>query len=335
VRHELSDIKHFVRKLKRTAPGEIRACYEAGSCGYALQRTLISLGLDCVVIAPSLIPSKPGDRIKTDVRDASNLAHLFRAGLLTEVHPPTSGDESIRDLSRCREDAKEDLTRCRHRLSKMLLRKGYNWDGRNWTQAHSKWLDGLKFAHPADELVFQDYRLAITHLEERIQTLEKALEEALKGDRYREPVAVLRCFQGIDTISAGTIVAELHDFNRFHSARALMGYIGLGVSEDSSAERRRQGSITKTGNRHVRRILVESAWHYRHAPRPGKALRDRRSGQSPKVIAVADKAASRLHRKYTRMIARGKSPCKAVVAVARELAGFLWAALYPLTVKSA
>ena len=333
--NEAGAIRRMAKRILREAPGPVKVCYEAGPCGYALQRILKDLGIDCMVIAPSLIPVKPGDRIKTDVRDARKLAFLLRAGLLTEVHPPTAAEEAIRDLSRCREDAREDLTRARHRLGKLLLRRGMIWDRDNWTKAHLAWIGQIRFDHPADQLVFQDYLLAIQHLEERLKRLDQALEAVMEEDRYRKPVAALRCFQGIDTVSAVAIVAELHDFGRFRSARELMGYLGLVPSEDTSSEKRRLGSITKAGNSHVRRLLVESAWHYRHPPRLYKNLRARRAGQPVAVISVADKAAGRLYRKFQKFQARGKTSTKAVVAVARELAGFIWAALYPLSAQSA
>ncbi|MBI2931375.1 MAG: IS110 family transposase [Planctomycetes bacterium] len=336
VANEGGAIRRMVKKIQREAKGEVRMCYEAGPCGYALQRTLKDLGVDCMVIAPSLIPMKPGDRIKTDKRDARKLAGLFRAELLTEVHPPTPGEESVRDLSRCREDAKADLMRARHRLSKMLLRRGIVWEGgkKNWSQAYMKWLRTLSFDHPADKLVFGDYLLAIEHLEERLQGLDSALESASQKDPYRGPVAALRCFQGIDTVTAITVVAELHDFRRFQSARELMAFLGLVPSEHSSSDSRKLGSITKTGNGHARRVLIESAWHYRHPPRLGPALRKRREGQAAAVIAVADKAAQRLHRKFGKLQARGKPMPKVVVAVARELVGFLWAVLYPASAQA-
>ena len=335
VPNEAGALRRIAKRILREANGPVRVCYEAGPCGYALLRTLQELGLDCVVIAPSLIPEKPGDRIKTDKRDARKLAFLFRAGLLTEVHPPTAGEESVRDLSRCREDAKADLLRAHHRLGKMLLRRGMVWEGKNWTQAHMKWLRDLSLDHPADRVVFQDYLLAVEHLEERIRGLDQALEAVTAEERYRGPVGALRCFPGIDTVSAVTLVAELHDFGRFRSARELMGYLGVCPSEDSSSDRTRRGRITKAGNSHARRILVEAAWHYRHPPRLYKALRDRRTGQPASVIAIADKAAQRLYRRFSKFQARGKPVNKAVVAVARELAGFLWAALYPMSVQVA
>jgi transposase len=336
VANEGGAIRRMVKRIQREAKGEVRMCYEAGPCGYALQRTLKELGVDCVVIAPSLIPVKPGDHIKTDKRDARKLVGLFRAGLLTEVHPPTPGEEAVRDLSRCREDAKADMVRARHRLSKMLLRRAIMWEGgkRNWSQDYMRWLRTLKFDHPADKLVFDDYLLAIEHLEERLKGLESALEGAAQQDPYRERVAALRCFQGIDTVTAITVVAELHDFRRFQSPRELMGFLGLVPSEHSSSDSRRLGSITRAGNSHARRVLIESSWHYRHPPHLGATLRKRREGQATAVIAIADKAAQRLHRKYVKLQERGKPMPKVVVAVARELVGFLWAVLYPAAAQA-
>ncbi len=336
VANEGGALRRMVKRILKEAKGEVRMCYEAGPCGYALQRTLKKLGGECIVIAPSLIPVKPGDRIKTDKRDARKLVGLFRAGLLTEVHPPTQGEEALRDLSRCREDARVDMGRARHRLGKMLLRRGIVWEGgkTNWSQAYMKWLRTLTFAHPADKLVFEDYVLAIEHLEERLKGLESALEAAAQKDPYRERVGALRCFPGIDTVTAVTVVAELHDFRRFQSPRELMGFLGLVPSEHSSSDSRRLGSITKAGNGHARRVLIESAWHYRHAPHLGPTLRKRREGQPAAVIAIADKAAQRLHRKFGRLDARGKPRPKIVVAVARELVGFLWAVLYPASVQA-
>ena len=335
--HEGAALRRMVKRIQREAPGAVRVCYEAGPCGYALQRTLKELGLECIVIAPSLIPVRPGDHIKTDRRDARKLAGLFRAGLLTEVHPPTAGDESIRDLCRCREDAKEDLLRARHRLAKMLLRRGLHWEGgkSNWSVSHRTWLRTLNFEHPADRIVFGDYLMALEQLEERIRGLDAALSSAAEQEPYRAPVGALRCFRGIDTVTAVTVVAELHDFRRFQSPRELMAYLGMVPSEHSSSEKRRQGSITKAGNSHARRVVVESAWHYRHPPSIGKVLRKRREGQPSTVISIADNASQRLHRRFTRLQARGKAGGKVVVAVARELVGFLWAALFPMAMKTA
>ena len=297
--------------------------------GYGLQRELGTLGVDCEVIAPALIPVKPGDRIKTDRRDARKLAELLRQGMLTPVHPPTAAQEAVRDLCRAREAVKHDQTRVRHRLSKLLLRRGVRWTpGReHWTQAHHAWLRGLRFAHAADQAILDDHLLALDQLEGRLRALDAKLEAQAQEPAYAQPVAHLRCFRGIDTRSALAIVAELHDWRRFPSPRPLMAYLGVVPGERSSGERERRGGITKTGNRRVRRLLVEAAWHYRHRPAVSRALARRREGQPASVIALADRAQQRLHRRYQRMLARGKPHNKVVVAVARELVAFLWAAL--------
>jgi transposase len=327
--HEAGAIRRMAKKILREACGAVKSCYEAGPCGYALQRTLMDLGVSCDVVAPSLIPVKPGERIKTDRRDARKLAELLRAGLLTTVHPPTKAEEAVRDLCRAREDVLEDLGRARHRLAKLLLRRGLIWEGAAWTQRHAAWVRGLKWETPEDEAVVADYLLGIEQLQERMKTLEGKLEIAVSKDPYREPVAWLRCLRGIDTVTAVTIVAELHDFRRFHSPRELMAYLGLVPSEHSSGEGHRRGSITKAGNSHVRRVLIEASWHYRHPYRVGAALKERRKGQPAHVVTIADKAGQRLNRRFFRLGARGKPACKIVTAVARELAGFVWAMLYP------
>ena len=272
-------------------------------------------------------------RVKTDRRDARKLGELDRAGLLSEVHPPTPENEAARDLCRAREDAHQDLVRSRHRLSKLLLRRGWAWTGgkKNWSQGHRLWLRSLRFEHQADQLVHEDYLLAIEQLEERLRSLEQRIEQLSQQSHYAQPVAALRCFRGIDTITAMGIVAELHDFMRFTSPRGLMAYLGLVPSEHSSGGRRRQGSITLAGNSHVRRLLIEAAWHYRHRPNV-RSLRRRRQGQNAALIALADKAMQRLHRRFQRMLERGKPRPKVVVAIARELTGFVWAALHTLSV---
>ena len=328
VPNEVGAVRRMVRKVQRQAPGEVRFCYEAGPCGYALQRWIQDAGASCVVVAPSLIPRKPGDRIKTDRRDARKLAELYRAGLLTEVHPPTPQDEAVRDLCRAREDAHEDLVRSRHRLSKLLLRRGWMWTGgkRAWSQGHRLWLRSLRFEHEADQVVFDDYLLTNEQIEERLRCLEQRIEEVSQLAPYAEAVAALRCFRGIDTITAMGLVAELHDFMRFESARGLMAFLGLVPSEHSSAGSERRGAITKAGNSHARRLLIEAAWHYRHRPSVA-SLKRRRQGQSAQVVALADKAMQRLHRRFNRLLAKGKPRPKVAVAIARELAGFIWAAM--------
>jgi transposase len=254
---------------------------------------------------------------------------LLRAGLLTEVHPPTPAEEAVRDLCRARDDAREDLQRCRHRLGKLLLRRGLHYAGRNWTPAHRQWIATLAWAHAAERVVVDDYLLAIDHVEARLGDLDAQLTAIAETDPYREPVGWLRCFRGIDTLTAILVLAELHDFRRFHSARALMAYLGLVPGEDSTGATHRRGRITRTGNALVRRLLVETAWHYRHRPEVGIALRRRRKGQPARVIGIADKAHHRLCRRFRRLAEHHKPASKIVVAIARELAGFLWAALQP------
>jgi len=329
--NEPAAIRRLAKKLQREAPGEVRCCYEAGPCGYVLQRQLENAGVICEVVAPSLIPVKPGERIKTDRRDARKLAKHLRSDELTVVHPPTSADEAVRDLCRCREDARKDLHRARHRLDTFLLRRAclYTLTRRRWGQPYRAWLGSLKFDHAADQVTFEDYVRTIEQAEERLRRLDEQLVLVAEQDPYREPVGWLRCFRGIDTMTAVTVVAELHDFRRFQTARALMAYLGLVPSEHSSGERQRRGAITKAGNIHVRRLLIEAAWHYRHRPHVGVGMRQRRRGQPDRVIAIADRAQERLCHRFRTLTARGKVPNKAVVAVARELVGFVWAALYP------
>jgi transposase len=331
VPNEGAAVRRLVRKLEREAPGEVRICYEAGPVGYALQRQITETGsASCMVVAPSLIPRKPGERIKTDRRDARKLAELFRAGLLTEVQPPSEGDEATRDLCRAREDAQEDLTRSRHRLEKMLLRQGltFTHGKKAWTRQYRVWLRGLQFHHSAEQAVFDDYLLAIEQIEERLKALDEKVVAVSLKEPYAEPVGWLRCFRGIDTVTAMTILSELYGFARFESPRGLMAFLGLVPSEHTTGYQPNRGGITKTGNGHVRRVLVEAAWHYRHRPGIG-SLRKRRRGQPAEIIALADKAQHRLYRRYCRMTAAGKPSTKAVTAMARELTGFIWAALRP------
>jgi transposase len=327
--NEPNAVRRMVRKLERESPGPVQVFYEAGPCGYALQRQVTTSRVSCDVVAPALIPRKPGERVKTNRRDARKLAELGRAGLLTAVQPPTPEDEAVRDLARARDDAREDLQRCRHRLGKLLLRRGLHYAGRNWTRAHRQWLESLTWAHAAERTVVDDYLLAIDHTEARLLELDAQLAEIAETEPYREPVAWLRCFRGIDTLTAILILAELHDFRRFASAPALMAYLGLVPGEDSSGEKHRRGRITRTGNALVRRLLVEVAWHYQHRPSIGVALARRRKGQPTRVIAIADKAQQRLCRRFRKLAADHKPAPKIAVAIARELAGFVWAALQP------
>jgi len=331
--NELRAVQRLARRLKREAGEAVTCCYEAGPTGYALLRQLTALGVRCQVIAPSLIPMKPGTRIKTDKRDARKLAELLRAGMLTEVHPPSESDEALRDLCRCRDDVRDDLLRARHRTSKFLLRRHCVFSGtkHHWGTRHMKWLSELRFDDGASQATFDSYLLALQQNEERLERMDVRLAEFGAQEPYREPVAWLRCFRGIDTVTAVSIVAELHDFRRFRSARSLMAYLGLVPSEHSSGESERRGSITKSGNRHVRRLLVEAAWHNRHRPGISLPLRRRRESQPDRVLAIADRAQARLSQRYVRMSARGKPNPKTVVAMARELVGYLWATLHPVS----
>ena len=331
IAHDRAAVSRLARKLRREAPGAMEVCYEAGPCGYAVQRQLIAEGLSCQVIAPALMPRKPGDRVKTDRRDARKLAELLRAGLLTTVHPPTPAEEAARDLVRARDDARADRQRCRHRLGKLLLRRGLRAPGRAWTRAHTTWLNSLTWTHEAERQVVDDYRLALAQIDARLQALDTALAALAETPAYREPVGWLRCFRGIDTLTAITILAELHDVRRFATARALMAYLGLVPGEHSSGTTTRRGPITKAGNTLVRRLLTEAAWQYQHRPGIGVALARRRVGQPARVIAIADKAQQRLCGRFRRLALTRMPPPKIAVATARELAGFVWAAWQPLS----
>jgi transposase len=332
VANELKAIQRLARKLVRLAGGgELRCCYEAGPCGYALKRQLeaAEAGLICEVIAPSLIPVKAGERVKTDRRDARKLAQYLASGLLTEVRPPSEQDEAVRALTRCRLAMKADQMRARHRLSKLLLRRGIHYTAgkKAWTDTYHKWLGTLRFENPIDQFVFDQSRLAVEQAMQRIEQIEAELQRVSQSAPYAAPVGWLRCFRGIDTVAAMTLIAEVHDFRRFDSPLQLMAYFGLTPSEHSSGESKKRGAITKTGNTHARRLLVEVSWHYRHRAGVGKGLRERRQGQPAWAIAVADKSQQRLCRRYQRLTAAGKAPQKAAVAVARELVGFIWSAM--------
>jgi transposase len=324
--NESRHLRRFFERLQRE--GRVLACYEAGPSGYDLYRQLTALGIPCQVIAPALTPRKPGDRIKTDRRDAKKLVRLFRAGELTPIHVPDEASEAVRDLLRCREDAQEDLRRWRHRLLKFLARHGRVYrDGRNWTHRHWGWVRTQRFTLPALARTYEEYRWTVEQLLARVADLDREIAALAETAPYREPVSWLRCFRGLDTLTAMTLLVEIGDFARFASPRELMAYLGLVPSEESSGERERRGSITKAGNCHVRRILVEACWHYRHPPRLGRALAQRSQGQPAGVRAQAWRAQQRLHRRYRHLVGHGKRPPVAVVACARELAGFVWAAL--------
>ena len=320
-------ILRFVERLRRARA--IRCCYEAGPCGFELQRALQARDIACDVIAPALIPRRAGDRVKTDRRDAGQLAILYRAGALTAIHIPTDQEEAARDLLRCREDIRADLLRARHRLSKFLLRHGRRFTGtkKAWTRGHDTWLRGQTWPMPALAQTHAAYVRAVDETLARLRDVESDLRGLLDLEPLRPRVQRLRCFRGMDDLTALTIAAELGDPRRFASAPRTMAFVGLVPSEHSSGTKQARGAITKTGNAHLRRVLVEAAWHYRHRPFVGAALRRRQHGAPAAIIAQAWTAQQRLHRRYHRLAGRGKPKQHVITAVARELTGFVWAAL--------
>ena len=303
----------------------VRACYEAGPTGYELQRELASRGVDCVVIAPSLIPKRPGERVKTDRRDARMLCRLFRAGELTAVRVPPPEEEVVRDLVRAREDLTADILRSRHRITKLLLRHGRTYrGGGTWTRRHIEWIRAQRFDVPrlaslvAHHLAVLDARLGQRAL------LDAEIREIAASAPYAAPVHRLSGLRGFSTLTALTMLVEVGDFTRFPGAPAFMGFTGLTASEHSSGASRRQGAITKAGNAHLRRVLIEAAWHARRPVNIGASFRERVHGQPPEVVRYLMHAQERLHGRYWRMVQRGKPTQVAAVAVGRELAGFVW-----------
>lgn len=321
-----------VRKLvKKLGPTDtLRSCYEAGPCGYVLYWQLAALGVACEVIAPTLIPTKAGDRVKTDRRDAVKLARSYRSGDLTAVLVPNAAHEALRDLVRAREAAKKDQLRARHRLGKFLLRRGMRAEkkAKAWGVHYMKWLDSLRFEHAAQEATFVDYLHEVRHAAERIKRLEKSLDEAVEKMpcEMKTVVDALQALRGVAKLTAVTVVAELGQISRFDRPRQLMGYSGLVPSEHSSGGpgHAYRGGITKTGNAHLRRVLLEAAWCYRHRPAISGKLRTRQKGVSAEVQEIAWKAQHRLYSRYWKLSARRK-PQQATAAVARELLGFIWA----------
>lgn len=314
----------YRKLIKATGTKDVVACYEAGPCGYEPYRVLTSLGVSCDVIAPSLIPRRPGDHIKTDRLDARNLARLHRAGELTKIRVPSPEEEAVRDLVRVREDLKEDQRRAVQRIKAFLLRHGKAFPSRRgFNEVHQAWARGLRFDQDHAQAAF-DYLLGAFEVRKaQLSSLDQMLDEAASAPPLVGPIQVLRCFKGIDTLSALTIQAEVCDFTQFANASAFMAFVGLVPKEHSSGERTRRGSITKAGNAHLRRVLVEAAWAYQHKPAVGYRLQRRQVGQSPEVITHCWVAQHRLHGRYKKLTAI-KNKNVAVVAVARELAGFVW-----------
>jgi len=319
-------ISKLVNKLS-TDGKAISFCYEAGPCGYEIYRQINKLGQHCSVVAPSLIPTKPGDRIKTDRRDSEKLCRLDRAGELTPVWVPDQEQEAMRDLTRAREDMKGLEKICKQRLNAFLLRYGriYDQGKSRWTLTHFRWLEGLKFDIAVQQIVFQEYIDAVRQAEARVSGLEKEMEKALKSWVLAPVVEALMALRGVKLITAMTIMAELGDITRFDTPRQLMSFLGLVPSETSSGSSRRQGGITKTGNGHARRVLIESGWCYRFPARKTAHLQRRAEKCSDEVQAIAWKAQKRLCGRYTHLLERGKLKVQVCTAIARELVGFIWA----------
>mgnify|MGYP001594746758 CR=1 FL=1 len=320
-----ADIDKLVRNLTSKA-SRLLVAYEAGPCGYVLHRYLTSKKVDCLVVAPSLIPRKAGDRVKTDRRDALQLARLLRSGDLTPVYVPEVYDEAIRDLSRSREDALIDLKTAKHRLKSFLLRLGLHYTGRaDWNDAHRRYLAKVVCPTPAQQVVFQEYLRAVDDHLERLKRIEDHIHEFLPSWRLRPIVEALQALRGVQEITALTVTAELGDITRFDSPRQLAAFIGVTPSEYSSGGSRRQGGITKTGNSHARRALVEGSWAYRYPAKVSPHIR-KRLEKLPKTIQdIGWKAQVRLCKRFRQLIGRGKHPNVAVTAVARELVAFMWA----------
>lgn len=324
IAHDLARLRKLLERLG--GRGELKIVYEAGPTGYGLQRSLATEGYECEVIAPSLIPKRPGERVKTDRRDGMRLAELARAGELKAIWIPRPEDEAIRDLARAREDAVNARTQARHQLKGFLLRHGLRYAAKTaWSKGFYRWLGTLNFEHSPAQSAFTEYQLAVQGADDRVGRLTRALEDSIAGWRFESVVAALRALRGIDTVSAIGLVAEIGDIGRFAHARQLMGYLGLVPTESSSGERMRKGPITKTGNAHARRLLTEAAWNYRFKPRIGYRAQVRQEALPEPIRAIAWKAQLRLTARFARLQARGLQINKVCVAVARELAGFIWA----------
>jgi transposase len=327
---EIATTEAATAKLVRKLAGKydrLTFCYEAGPTGYGLHRQIERLGHACLVAAPSLIPKKRGDRVKTNRRDAVSLARLLRANELTAVWVPDRGHEAMRDLTRARESAVTDLRVKRQQMSALLLRQGRHYPEANktWTKAHMTWLAGQKFDYPEQRLVFEELMLAMRQAQERRTRLEQAIRAAVAEWSLAEVVTALMAMRGIDLIAAATLVAEIGDLSRFASPHELMAYLGLVPSEDSTGDTIRRGAITKAGNRRARRMLVECSWSYQHPPRVAAHKQPKVDAAPPAVREIAWKAQCRLHRRYRALIRRGKLKTVAITAVAREFAGFIWA----------
>ncbi len=327
-------IERFLTKMRKAHPNTLLSfVYEAGPTGFVLYRHLTRKGYECIVTAPSLIPTKSGDKLKTDKRDAKKLARLHRAGELTAIHVPEAKDEAIRDLCRARTDAVRDQRSARQQLGAFLLRNGYNYKGKTkWTEAHMRYLRELTLPHPAQKVILEEYLMAISAAGERITRIEMQMEKLYRDWSFKPVVDALMAFRGFQLVGAMIVVSELGHVGRFTHPRQLMAYLGLVPSENSTGTRRRQGAITKCGNSHARWILIEAAQHYRLEPKVSAPLSKRQQGQSSEVKNLSWKTQNRLHERYWLLAARGLHRNIVIVSVARELCGFIWA-LYQQVAK--
>jgi len=322
---DLAAVDQAVRRLQATGK-TLHFVYEAGPCGYVIYRHLAGKGLDCVVVAPSMIPKRSGDRVKTDRRDAEMLARLYRAGELSAVYVPHPEDEAVRDLTRAREDAKQAQTRARHQLKAFLLRSGIRYTGKTaWTPAHVRWIAGIKLDQPVQQIVFQEYVEAVTAASDRLERVEGNLRDAVAEWRLQPLVEALQALRGVQLVVAATLAAEIGRIDRFDNPRQLMAYLGLVPSEYSSGPSTRRGSITKCGNTHARRVLTEAAWAYRLPARITPIIARRQDKLAKSIRAIAWKAQLRLCKRYRSLRAKGKEQNKVITAIARELSGFVWA----------
>lgn len=322
-----NDQRHLLRSTRRWSKlGELRLCYEASGAGFVIKRWLDEVGISCEVIAPSLIPKAPGDRVKTDKRDARKLATLYRGGLLQPVRVPGREEETVRALVRLREDLTKDMTRSKNRVTKFLATLGYYYrDGNTWTRKHRAWLRGLAF-DSIQRLILDTHVAEVDALVDRRQVIDRRIEEIAQSELYRERVQRLMSLRGIGLYSAMVLITEIGDVHRFGKAPQLMSYFGLVPREASSGDTRRTGGITKAGNCRVRWILTEAAWNQMSKPGSNERLRSHRQSQSTEVVAIAKKAEKRLHEKFWK-VALGKERKSAAIAVAREMTGFIWAIL--------
>jgi transposase len=331
ISNDLHALEKLISRIRSGRAYTIGACYEAGPCGFVIARRLKQLGIECMVVAPSLIPRRAGDRIKTDRRDAEKLARLLRAGELSAVYVPDSTEEAIRDLCRARTDAVDDRRRSRHRLKAFLLRHGFRYTGKSsWTPAHMRYLRELVLPHPAKKVILEDYLCAIDAAHERVGRCEKAMEELLVDWQLRPAVQALMAFKGFQIVAAMILISELGNITRFEHPRQIMAYLGLVPSESTSSDKRHQGGITKCGNPHARWLLVECAQHYATPPKVSNELSRRQDAQPKKAKEVSWRAQNRLHSRFKKLLGRRLQRNKALTAIARELSAFVWELLREL-----